>query len=115
MSTRSEFKSITPFQFRFDEVLTQLDAKLNAYVEGDGSFVFSGRINDDRSWRVNGTIYEAEERIQTVEMWIDQCPLESLNAALEILGVKPYQCLYQLLTAGAFVDHESLCELAGVK
>lgn len=100
------------FPHPFDAVLKSMDETLNAYVEGDGSFVFTGQYADGGVWKTNGTLYEADDQILNIEIWIEGTPTSKLDALLEVFGVKKEECVLQLLSEGFFQTFEQFYDYA---
>lgn len=88
------------------------------YFEWDGSFVWTGEIDqqspnessasgNDAGWTLSGMIYDTGTQISRVELR-GQCPFTPVQQVAHWLESAEHRLVVQLMTSGAFIDGSEL-------
>jgi hypothetical protein len=94
------------FPFSGDACLDRLAAMPRTAVEPDGSFVWSalaGETPAGRQWHVWGCVCERDNAVLHVDLR-GACPADDLDRLLAVMGWPGTPVMFQLPSAGVFLD-----------
>lgn len=98
------------FPSSFEEVAERLQQFDRMYFEYDGSFVWTGRSDEEDSrvtWQLDGMLYDYGGRLQRVEL-LGACPLPQWQELMRAVTPLPETLLIHLIEQHCFVPAEAL-------
>ncbi len=87
-----------PFETDFESTLARLEMLPRMFVELDGSFVW--KPNGERSWQIDGMIYDANQRVQYVDLK-GHAPAAMWESLFEKLAGGSSTSQWHVVSAGA--------------
>jgi hypothetical protein len=98
------------FPSSFEEVAERLQQFDRMYFEYDGSFVWTGRSDEEESrvtWQLDGMLYDYGGRLQRVEL-LGTCPWPQWQALVSAVAPPPENLLVHFIEQHCFVPAEAL-------
>jgi hypothetical protein len=92
-----------PLGIRFEEAAERLEKLPRMYVEPDGSFVWVSSSEADRSWQLDGNLYDRAESLVFVDV-SGTCPPGAFDEVLRCFGWPDTPLIFQLTRQALFLD-----------
>ena len=99
----------TTFPVSFEQVFERLQLLERMFVELDGSFVWSGKW-EDQAWQMDGMLYDFGGQLQRLELK-GACPLSAWKELLDCLSWPRQRVLAHCLDWHCMVDINELLNL----
>lgn len=80
------------------------------FVEPDGSFVWTGEIDNVR-WQLEGTLYDEGDKMLYAELW-GECPPSHFDRLLGAFGWPQTDCVFCSIREGVWLDESEFRRFA---
>lgn len=109
---------LCPFDCSMEQLGELLALQPRCYFEWDGSFVWTGELDQDRpnqrdaagndaGWTLSGMVYDIGTQISRIELR-GQCPLAPVHQITQWLQSTDRHLVVQLMASGTYIDGSDL-------